>query len=643
MEQTPSSPPPASPWLNRLYGGAAVVFFGALAGYYLTGFGGPTQLAVIMVPLALAVGNLRDLRAGEIYPRLPATARQVLVGAQVLVCLAAAAYLRVEFDAIRSTRLGAWTPLDYLAGTAVAALVLEYTRRRYFPVFLINLLLILYCVYGAAMPGVLRHPGISWQRVGSSLSLEMSTGIFERLPQLGLTLIGSFLLLLAALRAFGGIDSLLRGSARMAAKSPRLLPQAAVVGSLGVAAVSGSGAANAATTGSATIPLFIRAGFPRAHAAAVETAASLGGQLMPPLMGIAAFIMAEMMMVSYGEVMLRGFVPAFIYFMGVALAVYLLSARFQKENVALSIEAMRRQDFLNIAAYGISVVALVLLMGVARWPAMVAAQHVFTGLVLFFTIIHFSGLIHQRCREPRRWVRPYARLIENFAATTAELTLLLASLGILTAAFTITGVPDKLGVLLLQLAEFNVFLMILTAFAFGYLIGMGLPVTPTYIVLAIVTVPFMVRAGIDPWVAHFFAFFVAVFGELSPPTSVTAAVTSRIANASFLRTMLYALGLCSPLIALMIGIFARPELIVAPGWAQLPAALPVLAASVGILIGIYGDFAANLTACRVLRFLTLAIASILLLIATPLITMILTAFLFLMALHVIRRSRQASI
>ncbi|MCC5842536.1 MAG: TRAP transporter permease [Opitutales bacterium] len=640
MEDTPSSQPTTPPWLNRLYGGAAFVFFSVLVGYYVSGFGGPTQLAVIMVPLALIVGNLRDLRAGEIYPRLPAIARHVLVGAQVFVCLAAALYIRIEFDAIRSTRLGAWTPLDYLAGTALALLVLEYTRRRYFPVFLINLILVLYCVYGAAMPGMLRHPGISWQRVGSSLSLEMSTGIFERLPQLGLTLIGSFLLLLAALRAFGGIDSLLRGSARMAAKSPRLLPQAAVVGSLGVAAVSGSGAANAATTGSATIPLFIRAGFPRAHAAAVETAASLGGQLMPPLMGIAAFIMAEMMMVSYGEVMLRGFVPAFIYFTGVSLAVYLLSARFQKGKIDLPIEPMGRQDFLNIAAYGTSVAALVFLMGVVRWPAMVAAQYVFTGLLLFFTITHAYGLIRQRCREPRLWIRPYGRLIGNFAATTSELTLLLASLGILTAAFTITGVPDKLGVLLLQLAEFNVFLMILTAFAFGYLIGMGLPVTPTYIVLAIVTVPFMVRAGIDPWVAHFFAFFVAVFGELSPPTSVTAAVTSRIANASFLRTMLYALGLCSPLIVLMAGIFTRPELIAQPGWQQIPAAIPVIAVSAGILLCLYGGFSSDTLTDRVLRLLTLAGAVALLFVVATLPSIILSTLLLCMAFHVIQRSRR---
>ncbi|MCC5804901.1 MAG: TRAP transporter permease [Opitutales bacterium] len=616
------------PFLRAARVAAALVFFAVLAGYFATGAGGPTLLAVVMVPVALVVGILRDWHDGRLYPKISGTARNLLGSAQVVAALAAAAYLWTEFEGIRSARLGAWTTADYAAGTTVVVLILEYTRRRYLPVFIVNVVLVLYCVYGAVVPGLLHHPGLSWRRVGSSLSLEMSTGVFERLPQLGLTLIGSFLLLLAALRAFGCIDSLLAASARIARRSPRLLPQAAVIGSLGVAAVSGSGAANAATTGSATIPMFIKAGFSRAHAAAVETAASLGGQLMPPLMGIAAFIMAEMMSVSYGEVMARGFAPALIYFLGVALAVHLLAARFQTSAPTVEAPPVAARDFANIAAYGIAVLSLVALMGYARWPAMIAAQRVFLGLLLFFTAVHAVSLLRRGDKRFASWLRPYKGMVDHFASTTAELTLLLASLGILTAAFTITGVPDKLGVLLLQLAEFNVLLMVLTAFAFGYLIGMGLPVTPTYIVLAIVTVPFMVRAGIDPWVAHFFAFFVAVFGELSPPTSVTAAVTSRIAGASFTRTMYYAMGLCSPLLALMVAVFIRPGLVAEVGGGQVWAGLPVLAGACGILLVLYGTFAVRKALDRALRCLVLGAAVAALLIDVPVLTVPLTTGLF---------------
>jgi len=177
-------------------------------------------------------------------------------------------------------------------------------------------------------------------------------------------------------------------------------------------------------------------------------------------------------------------------------------------------------------------------------------------------------------------------LVDTFALTTAELTVLLATLGILTAAFTVTGVPTKVGVLLMEAASVHVALMVLVAFLFGYLVGMGLPVAPTYIVVVIVVGPFMVRAGFDPWVVHFFAFFVAVFGELSPPTSVTAAVTSRIAEAPFVRTMFDALGLCLPLLIMMFAVFTRPELVVSPGWEQVIGVLLVGTGTVGCILAL---------------------------------------------------------
>jgi TRAP-type uncharacterized transport system fused permease subunit len=134
----------------------------------------------------------------------------------------------------------------------------------------------------------------------------------------------------------------------------------------------------------------------------------------------------------------------------------------------------------------------------------------------------------------------------------------------------------------------NIAVMALVAFAFGYIVGMGLPPAPTYIIVAVVIAPFMIAADINPWVVHYFAFLIAVFGELSPPTSLTAAVTSRIADASFVRTMLRALELCMPLLVLMIGVFAWPQVIVEPGLPQVVPALMLLAVTIGLTIGIHG-------------------------------------------------------
>jgi TRAP-type uncharacterized transport system fused permease subunit len=391
-------------------------------------------------------------------------------------------------------------------------------------------------------------------------------------------------------RAFGCIDSILKGANLIAVRSPQLLPQSAVIGSFAVGAVSGSGAANAATTGSATIPVLIKAGFPRVTAAAVETASSLGSQLMPPLMGIAAFLMAEYMGVSYFDVVARGFAPAFIYFFGVAFAVYLVAARYYKIAVVPEVEPLGLMDKGNIAAYFIAVGGLIYFMGVEHRPAMTSAQNVFVVLFGFLALVFVIRSFIRKQVSLAALSRPFLKLIESFGTITAELTILLATLGILTALFTVTGIPTKVGVLLMEGAGINLAVMVLVAFGFGYLVGMGLPVAPTYIITAVVISPFMIRAGVDPWVVHFFTFFVAVFGELSPPTSVTAAVTSRIADAPFMQTMMVAILMCMPLMVMMGAIFTRPELVVEPGWPQLPAFGLILIGTLALSFVFQGRF-----------------------------------------------------
>src|SRR5690606_18984407 len=226
--------------------------------------------------------------------------------------------------------------------------------------------------------GMFGHPGLSWTRVITAMSLETATGVYSRLPQLALTLIGSFLLVLSVLRAFGCVDSILLGAGRITAWSPYALPQAAVLGSFGVATVSGSSAANAATTGSATIPAMIQSGMPRETAASIETASSLGGQLMPPIMGIPAFLMADFLGRSYFDVVARGYAPAIIYFISVSVAVYLLSIHFRpSRNVKLPGDRLDWGDAIDSAVFAAVVCASIGLLGVSHMAPMIAALKVF--------------------------------------------------------------------------------------------------------------------------------------------------------------------------------------------------------------------------------------------------------------------------
>lgn len=587
---TPAKPARAAEILYLL---VAALFLVYLLRYYLTGLGGPTLLAMMLVPVTFILFTLDSLRTNTFYPRLGAVPNYVIAAVYIGVCLVVAVYLTVEYEAIGTVRAGIYSRADLLIGTLMVGLVMEYSRKKYFALFVLNLLLILYTAYGWLVPGLFGHPGLGWTRVLSAMSVELATGVFSRLPQLALTLIGSFLLVLSVLRAFGCVDSLVKAASRIAARSPHALPQAAVLGSLGVAAVSGSGAANAATTGSATIPAMIASGLPRVNAAAIETASSLGGQLMPPIMGISAFLMADFLGQSYFDVVARGYAPALIYFAGVSASVYLLAARHRADMrpVALVQAAVTGLDRINILAYLAVVAGLVVLMAAAGLPPMLAALRVFgwTAIPLSVIFIVTTYRTH-RSWSLRRLAAPFRDLIDGFAAMTTELTLLLATLSIMTGAFVITGIPTKVGFVLMEAAGVNLVAMILVGFVFGAIVGTGLPPAPTYIITALVIAPPMIKVGIDPWVVHFFAFFLAVWGELTPPTSVVAAVAAKIADASFMGTLFRALGLCVGLFVLMGAVFARPELVVEPGVAQLGAFGLILAGTVGFAFSLQASF-----------------------------------------------------
>jgi len=180
--------------------------------------------------------------------------------------------------------------------------------------------------------------------------------------------------------------------------------------------------------------------------------------------------------------------------------------------------------------------------------------------------------------------------IETHAEMTSYLTLMLATLGIMVGLFTVTGFINRMGGILLHIGEWHIIALILMAFMFGWLVGAGLPPTATYIVLAVIVVDPMRKMGIDPWVAHFFCFLLAVWGELSPPTSLAAAVSARIAEASFMRTMFEALKLCAPITFMTFAIFTRSSLVTSPGWIQISDMLLVAVSTCGVTSALFGRF-----------------------------------------------------
>jgi TRAP-type uncharacterized transport system fused permease subunit len=200
--------------------------------------------------------------------------------------------------------------------------------------------------------------------------------------------------------------------------------------------------------------------------------------------------------------------------------------------------------------------------------------------------------------------------VETHADMTSYLTLLLATLGIMIGLFTVTGFINRMGAILIDLGAWNIVAMILMAYIFGWLVGAGLPPTATYIIGAVVIVGPMRELGINPWVAHFFVFLLSVWGELSPPTSLTAAISARIAEASFMRTMWEALKICLPITLMTFTIFSRSNIVTTPGWPQIADTILVMIGTCGIAFAMFGRYAENPAIDIGLRLLLAAVAAL---------------------------------
>jgi TRAP-type uncharacterized transport system fused permease subunit len=256
---------------------------------------------------------------------------------------------------------------------------------------------------------------------------------------------------------------------------------------------------------------------------------------------------------------------------------------------------------------------LVGMMAAWHLAPMFAALYVFVAVGGALFAINLLALI-----GPKRWsfgafIKPIRDFLDAYTEMTADLTLLLATLAIMTGALVITGVPTKLGALLIEAAGVNLAAMVVLAFVFGALLGTGLPPAPTYILVAIVIAPPMIQIGVNPWVVHFFAFFLGVWGELTPPTSIVAAVTAKIADASFYRTLNRALQICVSLFTLMAGVFVRPELVIEPGLGQMIAAALILIATLGLSFSMQAQFFDHARIDMAARLLLFAISLVTLL------------------------------
>ena len=585
-------------WIKKQINLDNLIFFFAtiqivwLVWYFYTGYGGPQELVARVMSIALTLQILFMYQNDYLYKWLPPRVNDGIVVVYLAICAYAFWHFHSEFEEIAIYRQGSYTREDFIVGLLVFLLVMELSRLAHPILFWTNVVLVVYTLWGYLSPlDFFWHPGTTMYRVVTSSTVEFSTGIYGIYGQLALTLIAAFLLLAGVANGFEAQRAMINVMRLIAGRSRQMVPQTAVLGSSAIGMISGSGSANAAVVGTITIPLMMRYGVPGTFAAAVETAASMGGLLMPPMMGVGAFLMSDFLGVPYWDVVIRGFSLAIVYYVSIGVAVYLLCVRLLPSD-PITAPQVPVYDKIKTTIFFSSVLFLLYLMGWVGMGELLAALYTATFMLtlLVAVFIYFKYILNDPTLAKETLFGNIRQSVITHAEMTSYLTLLLATLGIMIGLFTVTGFINRMGAMLLEVGAWNVIAMILMAWVFGWLAGAGLPPTATYIIGAIVIVRPLQELGINPWVAHFFVFLLSVWGELSPPTSLTAAVSARIANASFLRTMYEALKICLPITLMTFAIFTRSDIVINPGWPQIAATILVLISTLGITFSMFGRF-----------------------------------------------------
>lgn len=486
----------------------------------------PVHLALMATLGFLGVGVQRKLRAeveGGPDPVRVKMARGIgwiLAGLAVTVC----AYLAFENQELVA-RSGSPTSLDLVMGALAILLVIELARRATgWGLITVCILALIYALAGPYMPGFLAHRGYGVTRIIEHLYLS-TEGIWGIPLGVSADFVYLFVLFGAVLDTAGGGALLIALANRIAGGTRGGPAKTAAVASAFMGSLSGSAVANVVTTGTFTIPLMKRAGFRPFFAGAIEAAASTGGQLMPPVMGAGAFILATWTNIPYLDVAVAAIIPALLYYAALLAAIHFRAGRMGIEPAGEG-ESEPILDRLHLL---LPLVIIVVLLGMGRSPMRAAFWGVTSAL--------FMSLLRPATRPSAAEVREIA---ERAGRGAVQVAAACAAAGIVVGVASLTGVGLRMSELIITLSQGNLLgALVLTGLG-SIVLGMGLPTTAAYVVLAALGAPALVQLGVPLLSAHLFIFYFGCISNVTPPVSLAAFAAAGVAGSPALKTALYA-------------------------------------------------------------------------------------------------------
>ncbi|MDN6411571.1 MAG: TRAP transporter permease [Yaniella sp.] len=489
---------------------------------------------------------------------------------------------------------------DYIVATLGILLVLEGTRRCVgLPIIIIAVVAILYALFGNYSP-VFRHAGMSWETFSTNMFMSSGSGIFSIPIQVSGQFIFLFLFFAVVLMRTN-IGQLFNDLAfRLAGKYVGGPAKAAVVASGLQGMISGSAVANTVASGSFTIPMMKKAGFKPHVAAATEATASTGGQLMPPIMGSAAFIMAQNVPdVTYNDIIIIAIIPALLYFLGAFLSVHFDAKKNMLHGLPVE-ELPTWRSLLNRIDLMLPLVVIVTTLVVGFTPMRAALLGIVTAFLLSFirasTRLGFRGMVD---------------MLIDAARTALPVIAACATAGIVAGTVTSTGLAGQLGQGLIALAGGSFLIVLVLVMIACIIMGMGLPTTANYVVTSTVAAPILYNNFDVPILAaHFFVFFFGILSEVTPPVCLAAYAGAGLANANPMTTGFTALKIAvAGFLVPYVLIFEPAMLLDGPVTDLIPAFVTVVIGMVALAAGLAGHF---LTTANVLERTVLIVSGVLL-------------------------------
>ncbi|WP_142850253.1 TRAP transporter fused permease subunit [Telmatospirillum sp. J64-1] len=508
---------------------AAIPLFGIVYAFKLPSYVGYSmwseQAALLVLGMGLAASFLLVPARKTETPQGP-SALDVGFAALSLIVTLRTTFQYEELVASGFLGTGAAYYVTILSAAATILLILEALRRLTGWIMVVLVAVFLAYAYGAnVMPGPFRGNAPETDFLLAYLHLD-SAGVLGTALSVVVTTVIAYVLLGVALFRLGGGEMFLNLALAVMGRFSGGSAKSAVMASSMFGAISGSAVANVATTGIVTIPLMKKGGYRPAQAGAVEAVASTGGQLLPPIMGAAAFIMSDFLQVPYTQVALAALLPALIFYFALFMQIHLYAARHgirplePQERPRVKDSLKRHWPFL------VPLVLLVYLLFFRGWQPEQAAL---ASLVLVVA----AALV---VREVPVTLKSLFAVLERAGRSLLEIIVITAAAGLIIGVLSITGLSFSLGVSIAEASGSNILLLLLVTALTAIVFGMGMPTTAVYVLMATLLAPALVAAGVNAMAAHLFVLYFGVLSMITPPVCLASFTAASLARAPFMRT-----------------------------------------------------------------------------------------------------------